>query len=120
MYEQTNNYQKGKLGEAICSEYLKKQSYKILCKNWYCNWGEIDLVAGLDGKLVFIEVKSVNNTSYCNPVELFSKNKQRKLLRAIYFFLSKYKVKRWQLDLVCITQDHAQVWIEHYKNVLAF
>jgi putative endonuclease len=116
----TTTVQKGKISEAICEKYLQKLNYKILCKNWYCRWGEIDLVAGVDGKLVFVEVKSVTSTSYCMPVELFSKNKQRKLLRAIYRFLFLYKVKHWQLDLVCITQDQNKAWIEHYKNILAF
>lgn len=120
MYKPLSNFQKGRLGEEICSKYLAKLQYRILCKNWYCNWGEIDLVTGLNGKLVFIEVKSVNSTSYCSAVELFSRKKQKKLLRSIYCFLAKYKVKRWQLDLICITQDNNRVWIEHYKNVLAF
>lgn len=116
----SSTIKKGKLGEAVCAKYLQKLEYKILYKNWYCRWGEIDLITGLNGKLVFVEVKSVTNTAYCKPVELFSKNKQRKLLRTIYNFLSLYKVKNWQLDLVCVTQDQNRVWVEHYKNVLAF
>lgn len=117
---QLNNRQKGNIGEAVCEKYLQKRGYKILCRNWYCRWGEIDIIAGLDGKLTFIEVKSVTSTNYCRPVELFSKKKQQKLLRTIYCFLSKYKIRRWQLDLVCVTQDEARVWVEHYTNALAF
>lgn len=116
------NTKKGLWGETLCAKYLVRNGYKILKRNWYCHWGEIDLITCCDAVLVFVEVKTVFYGEFCKPVELFTTNKRRHLLKTISHFLSanKGKINKWRLDLVCITKDNNKAWIEHYKNVLAF
>lgn len=50
----------GKIGEDCACEYLKKQGYKIVDRNYLKKWGEIDIVAKKDKKIHFVEVKSVS------------------------------------------------------------
>ncbi len=111
----------GAKGESLCTAYLMKIGYKILSRNWFCRWGEIDVIAGDNGKLVFVEVKTVSSGNYFTAKELFHPAKRRKIIRSINIFMMKnsYRVKFWRLDLVCITIDGSKAWIEHYKNVLA-
>ena len=51
-----NNKNIGDLGEKIASDFLKKQGYKIIERNYECKQGEIDIIAIDKKELVFIEV----------------------------------------------------------------
>ena len=48
----------GRLGEKLAAGYLSRNGYKILDSNYHCRGGEVDIIAGKDGCLVFIELLS--------------------------------------------------------------
>ena len=48
----------GDLGERIGEEYLVKNGYQVIEKNYLKPWGEIDIIAKKNGALVFFEVKT--------------------------------------------------------------
>ena len=52
--------QTGEIGENIAVKFLVKHGYSILERNYTKKWGEIDVIAEKEGKLYFIEVKSVS------------------------------------------------------------
>ncbi len=55
------NKEIGAFGETIASNYMRKQGFIILNRNYLKKWGEIDIVArGTDGIVHFIEVKTVS------------------------------------------------------------
>lgn len=50
----------GKFGEDLAYEYLVKQNYKIIDRNFRKPWGELDIIAmAQDKTLVFVEVKTM-------------------------------------------------------------
>lgn len=53
-----NRRQKGTAAEDAAVTYLRSAGYTILERNWRCRSGEIDIVARLEGSLVFVEVRS--------------------------------------------------------------
>ena len=53
----------GDNGEDVACEFLKKQGYKILSRNYRIRGGEIDIIAQDKEYLVFVEV----NFSNCIP-----------------------------------------------------
>ena len=57
----------GKLGEDEAQKYLIKNGYKILECNYFCRFGEIDIVAMDQNCLVFVEVKTRTSNKYGNP-----------------------------------------------------
>ena len=82
----------GKIGENLATEYLKKQGYTIIERNFVANQGEIDIVARDNSKreLVFIEVKTRTNTVYGRPIEAINESKQKHLIStAKYYIYSK-------------------------------
>ena len=57
----------GKLGEDKARIYLIQNGYKILESNYFCRFGEIDIIAMDKNCLVFIEVKTRTNDKYGKP-----------------------------------------------------
>ena len=49
----------GEIGENVAEEYLKKNKYKILERNYKKPRGEIDIIAKQDKKIIFFEVKTI-------------------------------------------------------------
>ena len=66
-----NNTQKGIAGEEIAVEFLLKNGYHILEKNWRHQHLEIDIIASIDNTLVIVEVKLRANDFFGNPEEIF-------------------------------------------------
>ncbi|ELI0034280.1 YraN family protein, partial [Campylobacter coli] len=50
------SYLSGILGEDKACDFLKKQKFEILKRNFRSKFGEIDIIAKKDGILHFIEV----------------------------------------------------------------
>ena len=48
----------GKEGEDFAADYLQKQGYEIIDRNFECKQGEIDIIAKEKNEYVFIEVKT--------------------------------------------------------------
>jgi len=64
----------GDIGEGIACRFLENKGYKIIEKNWWKPWGEIDIVAEKGGKTFFIEVKTVSFDDL--PVGLMENDKR--------------------------------------------
>ena len=53
----------GEIGENIAVKFLVKHCYLIIDRNYTKKWGEIDIIAEKEGKLYFVEVKSVSRVT---------------------------------------------------------
>lgn len=115
-----SSVEKGRVMEHLCARYLENSGYTVLGRHWTCRYGELDIVARYGRQLVFVEVKSVYNTSYCDPIELMSERKISKMLSTVNYFLKKKKVflSLYRLDLICLTKDSGRIWLEHYIDIL--
>ena len=49
-----DNVKKGKIGEEIARRYLVLMGMKIICSNYKTKFGEIDIIAKVENKIVFI------------------------------------------------------------------
>ena len=120
IFRQTTRQILGEEGEKIALNFLEKQNYKIVEKNFRSgNFGEIDLIAYDRNQLVFIEVKTKSTHQFGLPEEEFNFHKKRKLLKAIngYFWQKKIKNDNWRIDLVAIDFSEIKPKIYHYQAV---
>lgn len=78
--------------ETKVQEYLQKQGYEILARNFYTKHGEIDLIAKKDGYLVFIEVKYRADERFGAPEEAVDFRKQKKIIAAAQYYLYKNQI----------------------------
>ena len=106
--------QLGAVAEQRAAEYLQRQGYRVVDRNWTCRGGEIDLVC-LDGDtLVFVEVRARASSSHGTPLETVVDLKRRRLVRAaaIYLHVKKREDAACRFDVVAITGDD----LEHVED----
>ncbi len=84
--------------EQIAVEYLEKQGYVILERNFRCRTGEIDIIAKESGYLSFIEVKYRRNTAKGFPQEAVDPHKIRQISYTARYYMLK---KRIPTDTPC-------------------
>ncbi|OHE24734.1 MAG: YraN family protein [Syntrophobacterales bacterium RBG_19FT_COMBO_59_10] len=80
----------GREGEDRAAQFLKKQGYKILERNYSTPQGEIDLIALHRGEVVFVEVKTRTNDAYGAPELAVNPRKQKRMVKAALGYI-KYK-----------------------------
>ena len=72
----------GRRGEEAAARYLESRGYAILKRNWFCRFGEADIIArDPAGTLCFIEVKTRQSVEAGMPEEAVTKEKQRRYER---------------------------------------
>jgi len=118
------NYKKGKLGEQIVRDYLIKKGYRIIRQNFQTRFGELDIVAGKDNLLIFIEVKLKVEADFGRPEEMITQKKLRQVKNTAEMFLMQEKTylsnfKQYRIDAICIilNQDMTVKEIRHYENL---
>ncbi|MDZ5252636.1 YraN family protein [Clostridium sp. LIBA-8841] len=87
----------GSYGEEISVDFLKKDGYSILEKNFNCSSGEIDIIALRNEILSFIEVKSRFTKSFGNPKESVTCHKQRRIIAASKYYLHLKKLYNYYI-----------------------
>lgn len=115
------NYQFGRLGEKIALNYLLKNNYNIIEKNFYCKQGEIDIIAEEKGKseIIFIEVKTRSNLKYGEPKDAVTIRKRKHMYKTAKYYLYKnYKSNKFiRFDAIEIFISDGKCKVEHIKNL---
>lgn len=121
----TNNKKIGDLGENLAIRYLTKNNYNILEKNYRKTWGEIDIIARKNGKIIFFEVKTLcvlNNSCLFRPEEQITKSKEKRMKKIINTYLSEKKIysQDFQIDIIAIliNLEKKIFKLRHLKNVI--
>lgn len=72
----------GRLGEDKAAEFLLKNGYKILARNYRIRGGEMDIVAFKRGVLAFVEVKTRTGEAFGTPAQAVDEEKIKRFLKA--------------------------------------
>ncbi len=79
--------------ETRALEYFEAKKWKLICRNYRCKAGEIDLIFwDREGSVVFVEVKYRSSADYGFAEEFVDWNKQRKLGRAALLFVKEQRL----------------------------
>lgn len=80
---------KGKFGEDYTANYLEKNGYNIVKRNYHSRYGEIDIIAANEEFIIFVEVKTRASTCNENPSVFVDVKKQNKIVKTAYSFFVK-------------------------------
>ena len=102
----------GAFGEKVAGEWLKKNGYAIIERNFRCRAGEIDIIACRGGTLVFTEVKTRTGDAFGTPAEAVDRRKQLHMRRAASWYLQMHRIRSTPVRF-----DVVEVLIDHLKGV---
>ncbi|ADB52092.1 YraN family protein [Conexibacter woesei] len=111
----------GRIGENLAVEHLERRGFVVLDRNYRTRWGELDVVACDDERIVFCEVKTRRLGSSA-PLEGLREPQRRRLRRmAVSWLQAKPRrtyVPELRFDAVGVTIDATGqlVALEHLEG----
>lgn len=108
----------GILAEDLAVEYLKKNGYKILVRNFRFKKNEIDIIAEKDELIIITEVKARSTDAFILPQEAVTKTKIRSIVLAANHYLEEFdKNKEVRFDIITVLPDEkGKLVIKHITN----
>ncbi|MCK9572638.1 MAG: YraN family protein [Candidatus Omnitrophica bacterium] len=112
----------GKVNEQLAAEFLIKNGYQILRKNFRSKKGEIDIIAKDQGTICFVEVKARKSADFGLPEEAVGLVKQKKISLAALYFLSSQGLleKNARFDVISILWQDDQPKFTLFKDAFEF
>ncbi|HEY4497655.1 MAG TPA: YraN family protein [Candidatus Paceibacterota bacterium] len=105
---QTEKQNVGNIGENVACQFLEKQGFRIVERNYRKKWGEIDIVAEKDKILHFVEVKTITSKGDYLPEDNVRLWKKQRLSRAIRTYLAERRIpdeQEFEIDVVSVVID---------------
>ncbi len=110
--------QLGRYGEKQALKYLVNHGYTIIDYNYYSRYGEIDIVASIQGIYVFVEVKTRTSRAYGSAAEAVSPVKQRRMVMTAQDYIQKHKIEDVlaRFDVIEVYIENESIKLNHIKN----
>ncbi|HJJ00305.1 MAG TPA: YraN family protein [Coriobacteriaceae bacterium] len=112
----------GRKGEEAAVRYLKSRGYTIVKRNWFCRFGEADIIArDPEDTLCFIEVKTRQSLEAGLPEEAITRNKQSRYERIALCYMmvtddwDDNSSVRFDAIAICVTAPHRAL-LRHHKG----
>lgn len=112
----------GRKGEEAAVRYLRSRGYEIVKRNWFCRFGEADIIArDPEGTLCFIEVKTRQSIEAGLPEEAITHSKQSRYERIALCYMmvtddwDDNESVRFDAIAICVTAPH-RAMLRHHKG----
>ena len=111
----------GNKGEEIAVDFLIKNNYKILEKNWRYKKAEVDIIALKKGVLAIVEVKTRSTDYFGNPQDFVNQKKINLLVDAVNeYVISKNLDVEVRFDIIAILKNSEKFEINHLKDAFFY
>ncbi len=97
----------GKGGENFAERFLIDRGAEILERNFRTAVGEIDIIARMEGRLVFVEVKARFGSEHGTPGEAITAKQKRRIRRAAEMYLKDHggTAQPVRFDALLLSED---------------
>lgn len=109
----------GRNGELFVSEFLRRNGYSVVKRNYRSRFGEIDIIAENSEYIIFTEVKTRRGNSLFAPAEAVNAAKRRRILLTAEDFLAKYETElqpRFDVAEVIVPENGGRYKLNYIKN----
>jgi len=120
--DQPEHLRRGRLGERVAKNYLRRQGLKFLTANFRSERGEIDLIFRDGDCLAFVEVKTRSSEDWTRPAAAVDTRKRRLLSQAALDYLRRLKnpAVKIRFDIVeVLLADGVVREVRHLPNTFA-
>lgn len=89
-----NTRQYGAEAELFTANWLEKNGYEILDRNFFMRGGELDIIAQTDDTIAFVEVRSWDRQFWDGgtPLETIGPEKIRRIIKTALYYIQKKKI----------------------------
>jgi putative endonuclease len=108
----------GKKAEDLAAEFLLKNGYKILVRNFRFQKAEIDIIAEKDNLIIITEVKARSTDAFMLPQEAVTKTKIKLIVSAANHYLEEFnKNQEVRFDIISVLPDEkGKLILEHITD----
>src|SRR6056300_601678 len=109
--------QLGKKGEQLAVDFLLKNGYDVIERNYRFDKAEVDVIAQKNDTLAIIEVKTRSTTDFGNPQDFVKPKQIQRLVKAVneYVTVNELDVEV-RFDIIAIVKEGKGYRIEHLEN----
>ena len=112
----------GQRGEQLAAEWLQRNGYTLLARNWRCSYGELDVIAESEGEIVAVEVKTRRGDHMGAPEEAITSAKSRRLIATIQTYLLERGEEHlpYRIDVIAVqlTPTGKLLDVRHYRSAV--
>lgn len=110
----------GKIAEDLAVDFLIKNHYKILARNFRYLKAEVDIIAEFENQIIIAEVKARNTDIFLEPQEAVNKKKIKLLVSAANYFIEENNInKEVRFDIISVLPNQ-QKSLEIHHIIDAF
>jgi len=114
MNKQPAHLLRGAAAEQAAYIFLIAQGLKPVCRNFRCQYGELDLVMTEGETLVIVEVRFRRSEAFGGAVASVTAKKRAKIIAATQCYLATYSVKSAvRFDVIAISGQTGLRWIKN-------
>ena len=107
----------GKLGEQLAVDYLSRNGFAILERNFIFNKAELDIIAQREEKIIVVEVKTRNSAFFGDPQDFVTKAKIKLMVKAANEYVITNNIDmEVRFDIIAILKNQHIEKIEHFEN----
>jgi putative endonuclease len=107
----------GKKGEQLAVDFLLKNKYEIIERNYRFDKAEVDIIAQKDKILAIIEVKTRSTVDFGNPQDFVKPKQIKNLVKAVDEYINENDLDiEVRFDIIAIVKEKKGFSIEHLEN----
>ena len=107
----------GKKGEQLAVDYLGRNGYEIIERNYRFDKAEVDIIAKKEDTLAIVEVKTRSSIDFGNPQDFVKPKQIQRLVKAVdeYVTVNGLNVEV-RFDIIAIVKRGKAYDIEHLED----
>lgn len=107
----------GKKGEQLAVDFLLKNNYEIVERNYRFNKAEVDIIAKKACILAIVEVKTRSTSDFGNPQDFVKPKQIQRLVKAVDEYVNANELNvEVRFDIMAIVKEGNGYKIEHLEN----
>ena len=107
----------GKKGEQLAVNFLVKNGYDIVERNYRFDKAEVDIIAKQKDVLAIVEVKTRSTTDFGNPQDFVKPKQIQRLVKAVNEYVVENDLDvEVRFDIIAIVKNGKAYDIEHLED----
>ncbi len=107
----------GKKGEQLAVDFLLKNNYDILERNYRFDKAEVDIIARQKDTLAIVEVKTRSTADFGNPQDFVKPKQIQRLVKAVDEYVNTNDLDvEVRFDIIAIVKEKKGFNIEHLED----